>query len=153
MQCGLNTLGITLYRSKPYAGQNPAKSIVQVKTQLKPYAMLPKMLQTTLHKENVPLNVNSLSSLGPMQCCSRGSKEHFTGKNSGNSGNVIWMYISGPWRQKIYKVISSLTFYTATSQTFSRTLCKKVKLSATHAVLPKPMQSWPKCWYQDCISN
>ena len=43
--------------------------------------------------------------------------------------------------KKIFKVISSLTFYTATSQTFSQTLCKKVKLSASHAVLPKPVQS------------
>ena len=43
--------------------------------------MLPERLQTTLNKENVPFNVNSLCNLGPMQCCSaRGSKQHFTGK-------------------------------------------------------------------------
>ena len=67
-----------------------------------------------------------------------------------------YVYIKSLMSKK-YKVISSLTFYPATGQTFSRTLCKKVKLSASHAVLPKPMQSWPtvsvKCWYQDCISN
>ena len=58
---------------------------------------------------------------------------------------------------KIYTVISSSTFYPATGQTFSRTLSKKVKLSASHAMLPKPMQSCPavsvKCRDQDCISN
>ena len=69
----------------------------------------------------------------------------------------LQMYISGPSRQTKYKFIRSSTFYPATSQTFSRTLSKKVKLSASHAMLPKLMQSCPavsvKCWDQDCISN
>ena len=38
---------------------------------------------------------------------------------------------------------------------FCQTLSKKVKLSASHAMLPKPMQSCPtvsvKCLDQDCI--
>ena len=67
------------------------------------------------------------------------------------------MYISGPSRQTKYKVIRSSTLYPATGQTFSRTLSKKVKLSASHAMLPKPMQSCltvsVKCRDQDCISN
>ena len=76
--------------------------------------------------------------------------------------NSIWsrflqMYISGPSRQTKYKVIRSSTSYPATGQTFSRTLPKKVKLSASHAMLLKPMQSCPavsvKCRDQDCISN
>ena len=32
--------------------------------------MLPKRLQTTLHKKNVPLNFSGLCNLGRMQCCS-----------------------------------------------------------------------------------
>ena len=76
--------------------------------------------------------------------------------------NSIWsrslhMYISGPSRQTKYKVIRSTTLYPATGQTFSRTLSKKIKLSASHAMLRKPMQSCPavpvKCRDQDCISN
>ena len=41
-------------------------------------------LQTTLHKENVPFNINGLCNLGPMQCCYRGPKQHFTAKHSDN---------------------------------------------------------------------
>ena len=76
--------------------------------------------------------------------------------------NNIWsrslhMYISGPSRQQKCKVISSSTLYPSIGQTFSRTLSKKLKLSASHAMLPKPMQSRPavsvKCRNQDCISN
>ena len=76
--------------------------------------------------------------------------------------NSIWsrslhMYISGPSRQTKYKVIRSTTLYPASGQTFSRTLSKKIKLSASHAMLRKPMQSCPavpvKCRDQDCISN
>ena len=60
--------------------------------------------------------------------------------------NNIWsrslhMYISSPSRQTKYKVISSLKFYRTTGQTFSRTLSKKVKPSASYAMLLKPMQS------------
>ena len=114
--------------------------------------MLPERLQTTLNKENVPFNVNSLCNLGPMQCCSaRGSKQHFTGKNSGNSGNVVcttsghalYIYIYQVFHvKKICKVISSSIFYPAIGQTFSQTLSKKVSLSLSHAMLLKPMQSW-----------
>ena len=121
--------------------------------QLKPYAMLPERLETTLHKKNVPFNVSSLCNLGPMQCCPRGSKQHCTGKKSGNSDNVVWtrsghsLYISiyqVLHVKKIYKfMLSARIFYPATGQTFSRTLSKKVKLAASHAMLPKPMQSCP----------
>ena len=110
------------------------------------YAMLPEGLQTTLHKENVPFNVNGLCNLGPMQCCSTGSKQHFTGKKSCNLGNVVWttsghalyicIYIRS-FTSKKYKVISNSRFYPATGQTFSRTLSRKLKLSASHAMLPK----------------
>ena len=66
------------------------------------------------------------------------------------------MYVSDPTRQTKYKFIRSSTFYPATGQTFSRTLSKKVKLSASQAMLPKPMQSCPavsvKCRDQDSIS-
>ena len=48
-----------------------------------------------------------------------------------------YVYISGPSSQKKYKVISNSRFYPATGQTFSRTLSKKLKLSASHAILPK----------------
>ena len=128
--------------------------------------MLPERLQTTLHMENVSFNVNGLCNLGPMPCYSRGSKQHFTGKNSGNSGNVVWtsghalylcIYQVLHVKKYIYKVIRSSTFYPANGQTFSRAVSKKVNLSARHAMLPKPMQSWPtvsvKCRDQDCISN
>ena len=104
VQFRLNALGTTLHRSKPYAmlperlqtTLHKGKSCAMLSqysleniAQLKPYAMLPERLQTTLHKENVPFNVNGLCNLGPMPCYSRGSKQHFTGKNSGNSGNVV----------------------------------------------------------------
>ena len=83
--------------------------------------MLSERLQSTLHKKD-------------------------PGK-SGNSENVAWrtsnhalhMCISGLSRRKKYKFISSSTFYPATGQTFSRTVSKKVKLSASHAMLPKCM--------------
>ena len=123
--------------------------------------MLFERLQTILHKENVPFNVNELRNLGPMQCFSRGSKQHFTGKKSGNSGNVVWTTSGHALYICIYQVLH---------------VNKNVKLSAarhcthqpvkllvghylenSHAMLPKPMQSWPaisvKCRNQDCISN
>ena len=52
-----------------------------------------------------------------------------------------YVYIRSFTSRKIYKVISSSTFYPATGQPFIRTLSKKVKLSASLAILPKPMQS------------
>ena len=55
--------------------------------------------------------------------------------------NSLHMYISGPSPETKYKVISSLTFYRATGQTFSRALSKKVKPSASYSMLLKPMQS------------
>ena len=49
---------------------------------------------------------------------------------------------------------SSLAFYPATSRTYSRTLSKQVKLSASHAMLPKSIQTClavsVKCHDQDC---
>ena len=67
--------------------------------------MLSERLQTTLHKGNVPFNVNSLCSLGPMQFCSSGSKQHFTGKNSGNSWNVVWLTSGHALYICIYQVL------------------------------------------------
>ena len=52
-----------------------------------------------------------------------------------------YVYIRSFTSIKIYKVISSSTFYPATGQNFIRTLSKNVKLSASHGILPKPMQS------------
>ena len=71
----------------------------------KSYAMLSERLQTTLYKENVPFNVNGLCNLGHMQCFSRGSKQHFTGKKSGNSGNVVWTISGHPLYICIYQVL------------------------------------------------
>ena len=99
VQFRLNALGATLHRSKLYAmlperlqtTLHKRKSCAMLSqysldniAQLKPYAMLPERLQTTLHKENVPFNINGLCNLGPMQCCYRGPKQHFTGKHSDN---------------------------------------------------------------------
>ena len=89
VQCCLNTLWTTLHSWKPYA-------------------MLPKRLQTTLLKKNVPFNVSSLCSLGPMQCCPM-LQASLHGKNyrqfrQYHLNNIWWlclhMYISGPFCQK-----------------------------------------------------
>ena len=48
-----------------------------------------------------------------------------------------YVYIRSLTSKKIYKVISSSTFYPATGQIFSRTLSKKV----SQAMLPKPMET------------
>ena len=59
--------------------------------------------------------------------------------------------------EKKYKFISSLTFYRETGQNFSRTLSKKVKHSASHAMLSKThvicLAVSVKCRDQDCMSN
>ena len=53
------------------------------------------------------------------------------------------MYISSPSRQINIKLSAAqhATQQPATGQTFSQTVPKKVKPSASHAMLPKPMQS------------
>ena len=119
VQCSLNTLGITLHRSKPYA-------------------ILFEKPQTTLHKKilcNFVLILLGQHCTGqnPMQCCPRGSKQlciskmfhsmltayailvlcnvapgskqHFTGKNSGTSGNVVWITSSHALSICIYQVL------------------------------------------------
>ena len=118
--------------------------------------MLSERLQTTLHEENVPFSVNSLCNLGTW-----GFKQHFRGKNSGNSrkcclnnicsGSLHNVYIRS-FTSKKYKVITAVRVIPAAGQTFSRTLSKKVKLSASHAnaMLLKPMQSWPTIYCVKC---
>ena len=139
--------------------------------QLKYYAILPERLETTLHKKNVPFNISGLCNVGPIQCCPRGSKQHCTGKKSGNSGHVVWttsghsldICIYQVHHVKKYKVMLSLLwksaetnaeasariFNPATDQTFSRTLSTEVKLSVSHAMLtgkelydPTPNKKW-----------
>ena len=119
VQCSLNTLGITLHSSKPYA-------------------ILFEKPQTTLHKKILSNFVLILlgqhcTGQNPMQCCPRGSrqlciskmfhsmltayailvlcnvapgsKQHFTGKNSGNSGNVVWITSGHALSICIYQVL------------------------------------------------
>ena len=97
LQCSLNTLGTTLHSWKPYA-------------------MLPKMLHTTLHKENVSFNVSGLCNLGPMQCYCRGCKQHCTGKIQAieaTSGHSLYICIYEVLHVKKYKVILSLLWKSA----------------------------------------
>ena len=54
--------------------------------------------------------------------------------------------------------LSSMAFYSATGQTFCRTLSKKAKLSASYAMLPKPSSynlvlGFQDVSDQDCISR
>ena len=70
VQCCLNTLGITLHSWKPY------------------YTMLPEKLQTTLNKKKscatfslYSRSKQHCSGQKPMQCCKKGSRQHFMRKN------------------------------------------------------------------------
>ena len=159
MQFCLNALGATLHRSKPYevlperlqTTLHKRKSCAMLSqysldniAQLKPYAMLPERLQTTLHKENVPPNINGLCNVAPEtpSNISQESIQIIQGMSFEQHLVTLFTYVNiRSFTSKIYTVISSSTFYPATGQTFSRTLSKKVKLSASHAMLPKPVQS------------
>ena len=123
-------------------------------------AMLFKRLQTTLHM------INS------MQCCPKGSRQHGTQKIQ---AMLSEQHLVFPFTYITYQVFlikktaiillinllakalnSSSTFYPLTSQTSCWMLSKQLKLSVSHSMLPKPMQSYlsfsVKCWEQDCIS-
>ena len=104
VQCYLNALGITLHRSKPYATLFEKPQTTLHKKVLCNFALI--------------LLGQHCTGQNPTQCCSRGSrqffirkmfhsmlttyailvlcnfvpssKQNFTGKNSGNSGNVVW---------------------------------------------------------------
>ena len=104
VQCYLNALGITLHRSKPYAtlfekpqttlhkkvlcnfalillgqhctGQNPTQCYSRGSRQF----FIRKMFHSMLTTYAILVLCNFVPS----------SKQNFTGKNSGNSGNVVW---------------------------------------------------------------
>ena len=123
-------------------------------------AMLFKRLQTRLHMKN------------SMQCCPEGSRQHDTQKIQ---AMLSEQHLVFPFTYITYQVFliketaiillinllakalnSSSTFYPLTSRTSCWMLSKQLKLSVSHSMLPKPMQSYlscsVQCWEQDCIS-
>ena len=157
VQCRLNTLGTTLHRPKPYA-------------------MLSELLQTTLHKK-ILCNVVLIFL---EQHCTRKTLCNVVPEAGNNiaqekisrqcSLNNIWSLCLHNICQALHvkkkkkKVVNQLRlksqfdilpFYQATSQISSRTLSKQVKLSVSHIMLPKLVQSCfaasLKCRNQDCI--
>ena len=79
------------------------------------YAMLPERLQTTLHKENVPFNVNGLCNLAYAICnvLPQAPSNISQEKNHAIQGMLFqqhlvtlftYVYISGPLRQKNIKL-------------------------------------------------
>ena len=131
VQCCLNTLGITLHRSKLYA-------------------MLSEWLQTTTYAMHCC----------PMQCCSRGSKQHISQEKIqaiqvmlfDQHLVTLFTYVVIYHVLHVKKKIKLCFLYYENRlklmlkqqlgilpSNFCQTLSKKVKLPASHAMLPKPI--------------